>query len=102
MLGAPLDTITLLHYAEHKASIPDKRIVRYRRRMPQGWVDFEELDTGDPVHASLPSNVFEGIALDYLASSSGRKATVGQADSYLFEGADLVAYGIEWIERAIL
>ncbi len=102
MPGAPLDTITLLHYAEHKAWIPDKRIVRYRRRMQQGWADFEEFDTGEPVHARLPENVFERIALDYLASGSGRKATVGHADSYLFEGADLVAYGIDWIERAIL
>ncbi len=34
MLGAPLDTVTLLHYAEHKAQIPDKRVYRYRRLMP--------------------------------------------------------------------
>jgi aminoglycoside 3-N-acetyltransferase len=101
MLGAPLDTITLLHYAEHKSRIPDKRVVRYRRRMPEGWVDFEEFDTGDPVHPDLPANVFEQIALDYQASGKGSKGKVGQADSYLFEGADLVAYGIEWMERAV-
>jgi aminoglycoside 3-N-acetyltransferase len=44
MLGAPLDTITLLHYAEHHARIPDKRIRRYRRTMPGAdgpeWVTF--------------------------------------------------------------
>lgn len=102
MLGAPLDTITLLHYAEHKARIPDKRIVRYRRRMPQGWVDFEEFDTSEPVHDRLPLNAFERIAEDYLATGAGRKGTIGQADSYLFDGADLVRHGIEWIERAIL
>jgi len=34
MLGAPLDTITLLHYAEHMARIPGKRLRSYRRLMP--------------------------------------------------------------------
>ena len=29
MLGAPLDTMTLLHHAEHLADFPDKRIRRY-------------------------------------------------------------------------
>src|SRR4051812_34782753 len=32
MLGAPLDTITLLHFSEHVADIPNKRIARYTRR----------------------------------------------------------------------
>lgn len=45
LIGAPLDTITLLHYAEHKAQLPGKRIHRYRRLMPgesgPAWVDFE-------------------------------------------------------------
>jgi aminoglycoside 3-N-acetyltransferase len=53
------------------------------------------------VHEDLPENVFERIALDYLASGSGRQGTIGNADSYLFEGQDLVRFGIEWIERAI-
>jgi aminoglycoside 3-N-acetyltransferase len=34
MLGAPLDTITVLHYTEHTADIPAWRILLYRRRMP--------------------------------------------------------------------
>lgn len=99
MLGAPLDTITLLHYAEHKADLPDKRIRRYRRLMPDtGWTWFEEFDTGDPVHASLPENAFERIAEDYLASGRGRRGYVGAAPSALFDGADLVAFAIPWLE----
>jgi aminoglycoside 3-N-acetyltransferase len=30
MMGAPLETITLLHHAEHLADLPDKRVVEYR------------------------------------------------------------------------
>lgn len=102
MLGAPLDTITLLHYAEHKAQIPDKRIHRYRRRMPSPegpeWIDFEEFDTGDPVNENLPTNCFELIAQDYLAAGRGHSGLVGAAPSYLFEGGDLTSFGIQWLE----
>ncbi|MBC8166800.1 MAG: aminoglycoside 3-N-acetyltransferase [Bryobacteraceae bacterium] len=103
MLGAPLDTITLLHYAEHQAQIPDKRLHRYRRLMPgvngPVWVDFEEFDTGDPVHERLPANCFELIAEDYLATGRGFRGRIGNASSFLFDGPDLVEFGVEWLER---
>ena len=105
MLGAPLDTITLLHYAEHKARIPDKRIRRYRRLMPgvngPEWVQFEEFDTAEPVHDRLPSNCFEMIAADYLANGRGSRGAIGAASSVLFDGRDLVQFGIEWLERFV-
>ena len=105
MLGAPLDTITLLHYAEHLAEIPGKRIRRYRRLMPgengPEWVQFEEFDTARPVHETLPENCFERIANDYLAVGRGASGIVGAAPSYLFEGSDLVAFGIRWLERFV-
>lgn len=105
MIGAPLDTITMLHYAEHKAQLPDKRIRRYRRLMPgrngPEWVQFEEFDTADPVNDKLPSNCFELIALDYLRAGFGRRGPVGAAESFLFETPHLVPFGIEWLERFI-
>jgi len=105
MMGAPLDTITLLHHAEHAARIPGKRTSRYRRLMPgpQGpeWIWFEEFDTANPVHEKLPEDCFERIARAYLASGRGRRGTVGAADSYLFDGADLVRFGTAWIEQSV-
>lgn len=106
MLGAPLDTITLLHYAESEARIPGKRIRRYRRLMPgpEGphWVDFEEFDTADPVHDSLPQNCFEQIALAYLAAGHGSQAAFGLAEaSFLFHGPDLIRFAIDWLERFV-
>jgi aminoglycoside 3-N-acetyltransferase len=103
MLGAPLDTITLLHYAEHEARIPNKRIHRYRRLMPTSsgpqWIDFEEFDTGDPVNSDLPQNVFEQIATAFLATGRGTTGSVGAAPAYLLPAPELVRFGIEWLER---
>lgn len=102
MLGAPLDTITLLHYAECLAAVPHKRIVRYRRHMPGPsgpvWIDFEEFDTGHPVNSALADNTFELIARDYLDAGRGIAGRVGQAESYLFDGPDLVGFAIAWLE----
>lgn len=101
MLGAPLDTITLLHYAEHMATIPDKRVLRYRRLMPGGkWMEFEEFDTGDPVSEKLPLNCFELIAEEYLRSGGkGMDGKVGAARAVLLDAWDLVDFGVKWIER---
>ncbi|MGJ5814638.1 aminoglycoside 3-N-acetyltransferase [Paludibaculum fermentans] len=103
MLGAPLDTITLLHFAEHQAQLPDKRIRRYRRLMPgtngPEWVEFEEFDTADPVHDLLPQNCFEQIAKAYLAAGGGVQGRVGGADAFLFDGSKLVQFAIAWLER---
>lgn len=103
MLGAPLDTITLLHYAEHKARIPDKRMVRYRRLMPSSsgpqWVEFEEFDTSEPVNEQLPENCFEQIALAHLAAGYGTCAKVGAATSFLFDARELVRFAIRWLEE---
>jgi aminoglycoside 3-N-acetyltransferase len=103
MLGAPLDTITLLHCAEHRARIPDKRVVRYRRLMPgrEGpeWVTFEEFDTAEPVSDRLPDDCFEQIARAYLASGRGTVGSYGAATATLLDGGDLVRFGVEWLER---
>ena len=105
MLGAPLDTITLLHHAEHKARLPDKRTYRYRRLMPGAngpqWIDFEEFDTGIPVHPALPENCFERIAEDFLKAGQGTQGKVGNARACLFEGRELVQFAVEWLEEYV-
>jgi aminoglycoside 3-N-acetyltransferase len=99
MLGAPLDTITLLHYAENRARLRHKAVVRYSypvlRDGENVWIDVEDFDTGDP-HDDYS---FEGIALDYLAAGHGRQAKVGDADTYVFDADDLSRYAIAWLEE---
>ena len=103
MLGAPLDTITLLHYAEHRARMPDKRIVTYRRLMPgpngPEWVEFEEFETSGPVNPLLPGDVFERIARAYLATGRGGVGQVGEAAATLLDGPELVDFAVDWLER---
>jgi aminoglycoside 3-N-acetyltransferase len=99
MLGAPLDTITLLHYAENRAKLRHKGIVRYQypvlRDGQKVWIDVEDFYTGDP-HDDYS---FEQIAQEYLAAGKGRHGKVGDADTYLFDAADLVRYAIAWLEE---
>lgn len=106
MLGAPLDRITLLHYAEHCAQIPDKRICRYRRLMPGQieaiWVDFEEFETDEPVHEALPSDCFAQIAEAALRQGIGLRHPFAAAEAHLFPARPLVDFAIRWIERHVL
>jgi aminoglycoside 3-N-acetyltransferase len=103
MLGAPVGTITLLHCAEHRARIPGKRIVRYRRLMPghdgPQWVTFEEFDTAEPVNDRLPQDCFERIATAFLSSGRGSVGDFGSATATFIDGCDLVDFGVEWLER---
>jgi len=102
MLGAPLNTITLLHYAENEADVPNKQIVRYKMPILQNgqrvWVDVEEFDTCGNI---LPNaeEYFEVIPREYLSSGKGRTGKVGAAQSYLFDAADFVRFAVEWLER---
>lgn len=103
MIGAPLDTITLLHHAEHRARVPGKKLFRYRRLLPGAagpvWVELEEFDTTEPVSDAFDEGHFEQIARDHLAAGFGRQGLIGQGESYLFGARELVAFGITWLER---
>lgn len=103
MLGAPLDTITLLHYAEDRAALPDKRIKRYTcpilRVGRKVWVGLEEYDTSETVIDA--DYAFDAIARDYLATGKGRSGMIGRAQSYLFAADDLAKFGIEWLRVAL-
>jgi aminoglycoside 3-N-acetyltransferase len=102
MLGAPLDTMTLLHHAEHLADIPDKRIRRYEAPiLIEGetvWRQFEEFDTSDPVVASLPDDYFALIVEDFLGTGRGVRGKVGAATCVLVPAAEIVPFGVQWLE----
>jgi len=102
LLGAPLDSITLLHYAEHVCRVPNKRVVHYR--MPvlhdgrKVWVEVEEFDTCGGI---LPGaeEYFQTIPNEYISSGKGVSDKVGNAESYLFDADDLVNFAVQWLER---
>jgi aminoglycoside 3-N-acetyltransferase len=104
LLGTPLDTVTLLHYAESLADVPSKRTVRYRQPIlvdgRKTWVEVEEFDTYRGVMRDYEDgNDFEAIVEAYLAAGHGRTGPVGAASSYLFDARDLTAFGVRWMER---
>jgi len=104
LLGAPFNSITLLHYAEHLANVPNKRVVRYKmpvlRDGQRMWVEIEEFDTNQGIGGRDAGEYFETIAREFLSSGKGRAGKVGAAQSYLFDAADLIQFAIQWMERA--
>ncbi len=103
MVGAPLDTMTLLHHAEHLAKIPNKRIRRYEVPFaaPDGvhWRMVEEFDTSDPVAPGLAEDYFATIVSAFLANGQGSRDVVGSAPSVLVDASAICAFAVDWIER---
>lgn len=110
MLGAPLETLTLLHHAEALADGPGKRFVEYEQPLLEGgrrvWRRFRDIDSSGGAFdysAVTPSgqDPFETIVRDMLAAGIGRRGTVGAADSHLFEAAEVVDFGLAWIREKV-
>ncbi|MDI3402309.1 aminoglycoside 3-N-acetyltransferase [Streptomyces cavernicola] len=110
LLGAPLDTMTLLHHAEALADAPGKRYVTYEQPVvAEGrrvWRRFRDIDSehGAFDYARVTpdgQDPFETITRALLAAGHGRSARVGAAESHLFEAEEVVAFAVDWIERKI-
>jgi aminoglycoside N3'-acetyltransferase len=101
-LGPSPDTTTVLHYAEYLADIPNKRRTRwdYVLRGPEGpqHVFVECLDDNDGIVPWDGEDYFSLILKAYLALGRHRGGRVGQARSELIDAADLVRFGVSWME----
>jgi aminoglycoside 3-N-acetyltransferase len=103
LVGAPLDTMTLLHHAEHLADLPGKRRIRYEVPFaaPGGvaWRWVEEFDTADPVVDGFADDYFATIVTDFLATGQGARGRVGDADAVLVDAAAVCAFAVAWMEE---
>ncbi|MFL5824964.1 MAG: aminoglycoside N(3)-acetyltransferase, partial [Thermoleophilaceae bacterium] len=107
MLGAPLETITLLHHAEAIARVPDKRRVKYTIPVAEGggvtvrtYNDFDTSGAAFPYEAlELGDDELAVIGRAALAAGIGVRGMVGQAESHLFPAAELTAFAVEWLEE---
>ena len=107
LLGAPLDTVTLVHHAEAVARVPGKRRVSYG--MPvfldggRVWRTFTDIDTSEGAlpyqHLLGEEDYIEHIARSALAAGQGRSRLVGEATAYLFDTRGLVEHAVGWIEQ---
>ena len=102
LLGAPRETMTLLHHAEHLADIPGKRVIRYEMPLlidgKTVWRTVEEFDTSEPMVDGLADDYFATIVTEFLATGRGRTGKVGGADCVLVDAAEIVPFAVEWLE----
>ncbi len=103
MIGAPLDTMTLLHHAEHIADVPGKRVIHYEVPLATAdgvrWQAVEEFDTSDPVVDGLAEDYFATIVTEFLATGHGARGRVGRAESVLVDAPAMCAFAVAWLER---
>ncbi len=102
-LGADTNTVTLIHYAEYLADVPDKRRVRRHRRVrgPHGPEirSVECLDDSDGIVEWPGEDYFATILVDYLATGAASRGVVGQANSELLDAGELVAFAARWMSE---
>jgi aminoglycoside 3-N-acetyltransferase len=110
MLGAPLDTVTLLHHAEALARVADKRRVTYRVAVaePDGGVAervFHDIDTGAGAlpyeRLGLADDALAVIARAALAAGIGVCGRVGPATCHRFGARELTAFAVAWMEERL-
>jgi aminoglycoside 3-N-acetyltransferase len=102
LLGCDHDTVTFLHYVEHVAEIPDKRVARYRVPVEENgirvWREMEEFDTSDQgAHANWPNRFFANLVDGYLKERNNWGTLVGNAQSYLFSARELLDFALPWM-----
>lgn len=100
-LGADLDTLTLLHYAEYLAPLPSKRRIR-RHRVVAGSDGptlrvVNSLDDSDGIVDYPGEDYFVVILRQYLATSRPSTGVVGRANSELIDAADVVDFAVAWM-----
>lgn len=116
MLGAPLETITLLHHAEATARVPHKRRVTYRMAIlvdgRATWRTFHDIDTSNGAYpydriadtfsrvsgCTPETDSFEVIARTVLTAGIGTAGRTGAATSHLFPARELHAFAQAWME----
>ncbi|MFF4246780.1 aminoglycoside 3-N-acetyltransferase [Streptomyces sp. NPDC001822] len=110
MLGAPLETLTLLHHAEALADLTGKRYVEYEQPVmidgERVWRRFRDIDSSGGAfdYSSVTPagrDPFETITRDMLATGLGLSGRVGAADSHLFEAAEVVDHGLAWMRAKL-
>jgi aminoglycoside 3-N-acetyltransferase len=103
LLGSDHDAVTFLHYVEHIADIPEKRVARYQVPvMEYGcrvWRAMEEFDTsGDGAHANWPGRFFAKIVDSLLVKTENNGARVGNAMTHLMNARELLDFALPVME----
>lgn len=98
-LGADVETVTLTHWAEYRAHLPNKRRAKlpYRRAdIGEQWID--SLDDTHGIRDWPRGDYFPQVWLDFRAAGHARTATVGRTVAELFDAQRFVRFATAWIE----
>lgn len=100
-LGADPNTVTLIHYAEYLADVPNKRRVRRHRLVatPRGPAlrVVECLDDNNGIVDYPGGDYFADILQEYLEQDRARRGVVGRAASELLDARDLTRFATRWM-----
>jgi aminoglycoside N3'-acetyltransferase len=100
-LGADIDTVTLLHYAEYLAPVPSKRrVTRHRMVVGRDGPELRVVTCLDDSEGIVdhPGDDYFGVILRrYLATGRACMGVVGGATSELIDGADIVKFAVQWM-----
>jgi aminoglycoside 3-N-acetyltransferase len=108
MLGAPLETLSILHHAEAIATARGKRTVTFEIpvRTPAGVErrTYTDIDTSRGAYRyedlELPfEDEFTTIGTAALEAGIGTTGTVGAATCHRFPAPELVAFATTWLDR---
>jgi aminoglycoside 3-N-acetyltransferase len=99
LLGSDHDAVTFVHYVEHVADIPGKRIVRYQVPVMENnsrvWRWMEEFDTSDDgAHTNWPDRFFAKLVDGLLTQTKSNGARVGNAMTYVLSARKLFDFSV--------
>ncbi|NOK62025.1 MAG: aminoglycoside 3-N-acetyltransferase [Chloroflexi bacterium AL-W] len=103
LLGSDFDHVTILHYAEHCAKLPHKRIIQRTDQvlLENAVIDviIEEFDTGDAVISTMPTDYFAQITQQFVDSGYAQTGRIGQAASVLLPAQGFISFAVDKMER---
>lgn len=104
LLGCDHDTVTFLHYVEHVADFPGKRIARFRVPVLENgrrvWREMREINTSSAgAHPAWPDRFFATIVDQYLAQTGNSGGLVGEAGCHLLPARALLGFARPIMER---
>ncbi len=105
LLGAPLSTLTVIHYAEYLCAVPDKQYINYEvpllRNGKKEWRRVAQMNRDGFVRAAqgAKEDYIETVVRAYLATGQQHKSRVGEASAYLFDARYLVDFAVSFFDR---
>jgi len=101
-LGADPDTVTVTHWAEYLADLPEKRRVRRRYLLASGeavWI--ESLDDVEGIASWKGGDCFPRIWLVFRETGEVHTSPVGTCTGELFDAAPFVEFAVRWMEERL-